>query len=262
MNHTSSCWSELRHYAGRLNSYAVGVRKLMATATAFPRLVEQGFEVKSVPSSCPDPKPIQAQDTTALVIVRRMCPNATEALPYTEMLEETRSVDINRNIEEIVSKDTFRPIVHAELLILQSLEQDGLVHPSNFFGSWNLKYIGSSKPTCRLCHYYFQYHSGRFQVRSTHGNLYQNWKPPDVLGRDGEDAIKARENMMNKIIQPIREDGLRTLRERVPLGREHDSSTGMTFPPASSPLADHFGSQPDIDTSFAESDVTVDQENV
>lgn len=193
---------------------------------------------------------------TAQKILGRMCPNPAQ---HIQRLGEARAVDVNGNIKEIISRDTFRPIVHAELLILQSLEQDGLVQSCNFFNSW--KYIGSSKPTCRLCHYYFQNHSGRFQVRSTHMNLYLNWKPPDVFGRDGDAAIKAREDMMNAMVKPIREDGLRTLEERVPLGRQHDSSTGMTGPQSLS----SFGSQPDMGdmkTSFAESDVTVDRETL
>lgn len=189
----------------------------MATTRRFPRLVEQGFEVKVVQSSCPDPNPFPGKGAdNTYEILTRMTPDKETARYYNAMLEETRSIDIMKNIKDVISKDTFRPVVHAELLILQSLEQDEFVHPSNFFGSW--KYIGSSKPTCWLSHYYFQIHKGRFQVRSTHMNLYLNWKAPDVFGRDGDAAIKAREDMMNAMVKPIRQDGHRTLEERIPLG--------------------------------------------
>lgn len=175
-----------------------------------------------------------------------------QAVQYSALLEEIRSIDINKIIQDITSESTFRPIVHAELLVLQSLEKDGLTHPSKFFNS--CKYIGSSKPTCRLCHWYFENHNGGFQVRPTHGNLYINWKPPDVFQRDGEAAIKARENMVNAMNVRIRAEGLRTLTEKVPLGRLHDSSTGMTFSVVPPPMAERAGGESDMETSFDDQD--------
>ncbi|CAN8104257.1 unnamed protein product [Discula destructiva] len=253
MNQSSSCWSELRHHAGRLKSYSVGTRTLIATAKALPRLVEKGFEVVYLQSSQPESNPIEAKSVTALDILGRMCRDPVDALSYGNLLHET-SLDINRIIKETANKGTFRPIVHAELLVLQSLEHDGLVRPRDFFNAW--KYIGASKPTCQLCHHYLQAHNGGFHVRSTHMNLYINWKPPDVLQGDGEAAIKAREKMLNTMVVPIREEGLRTLKERVPLGREHDSSTGMTssYRDVLGPIVQHLGREVEVDmnTSFGD----------
>lgn len=225
----------------------------MATAAKnSPRLVEH-FEVTSVCSSGPDTNPLSDNtNVTADEILRRMVPAPAQAVQYSALLEDIRSIDINTTIQEIITQPTFRPIVHAELLVLQSLEKDGLTHPSQFFNSW--KYIGSSKPTCRLCHWYFEHHNGGFQVRPTHGNLYINWKPPDVFQRDGEAAIKAREKMLNTMNVHIRAEGLRTLTEKVPLGRLHDSSTGLTFSVVPNALAEQSGRELDMETSFDEQD--------
>lgn len=228
INPGSNCWSELRHYAGRLRSYSQGIGTLIEAAQAFPMLFEN-FRVTFVMSSNPDDNPISKR-MPAEKILGTMLQNPVDIARYIQLFESTRYLHLNvtKTIEDTMANENFKPVVHAELLVLQSLEKDKLTHPSQFFRSW--KYIGSSKPTCRLCHHYFQAHQGGFQVRPTHGNLYINWKPPDVLQRDGEEAIKAREHMLNAIVIPIRSDALRTLDDQVALGRQHDSSTGMTVP--------------------------------
>lgn len=228
MNPGSNCWSELRHYAGRLRSYSQGTKTLIEAAEAFPMLFEN-FQVTFVTSSSADDNPFQKQ-LPASKILSTMLRTRVDSAKYIQLFEGTQSLQLNVNqvIQDMMADETFKPIVHAELLVLQSLEKDGLTHPSQFFNSW--MYIGSSKPTCRLCHLYFQERHGGFQVRPSHGNLYINWKPPDVFQNEGEVAIKARESMLNAIVVPIRRDALRTLDNQVPLGRQHDSSTGMTVP--------------------------------
>lgn len=188
MDQSPTCWSELRHYAGRLLSFSHGIRTMILAAEAFPRLFENP-EVVFIPASNPDVNPFQATNTseasitpdnvvTSDTILRKITASSQMAVYYQALAEYSRTLSLDDIIQKLVGADTFRPIVHAELLILQSLEKDGLTRPSDFFNSW--KYIGSSKPTCRLCHYYFRAHDSGFQVRPTHGNLYENWKPPDV----------------------------------------------------------------------------------
>ncbi|KAJ4404436.1 hypothetical protein N0V82_010499 [Gnomoniopsis sp. IMI 355080] len=255
MSQSSNCWSTIRHYAWRLLSYFVGIRTMVTAVRNSPRLVEH-FEVVFVRSSDPDANPLLNKSVTADEILRRMVPDPAQAVQYSALLAEIRSIDMNKTIQDIIGEANFRPIVHAELLVLQSLEKDELTHPSNFFNSW--KYIGSSKPTCRLCHWYFEHHGGGFQVRPTHGNLYINWKPPDVLRGDGEDALKAREKMLNTMNVHIRKEGLRTLIEKVPMGRLHDSSTGKTFS-AINALAERPSGEIDMETSFGDQeDAAVD----
>ncbi|KUI55259.1 hypothetical protein VP1G_02667 [Cytospora mali] len=224
MNQSSNCWSDLRHSAGRLSSYAHGVKAMRMAAEVFPMLFNDP-EVVSVKSAVPSENPIQK-----LVTVEKMLKTMTRdpqmARHYHSLVEDARALSLEETIQEKCNEETFRPIVHAELLVLNSLERDGLTHPSNFFNSW--KYIGSSKQTCRLCDYYFRARNTGFEVRPTHGNSYLNWKTPDVYSRDGEEAIRERERIMNTMVTWIREEALRTLVEKLPRGKNHDSSTGMT----------------------------------
>ncbi|ROW17162.1 hypothetical protein VPNG_01319 [Cytospora leucostoma] len=230
MNQTSNYWSELRHYAGRLLSYSHGVSTLMLAAASFPALFTK-VEVVFIPSSRSSGNPFQLTATskrTATEQVLRTVTNNTEsARNYQSLVEEAKVLALEDTFRKLAQNETFRPRVHAELLVLQFLERAGLTHPSHFFNSW--KYIGSSKPTCKLCDYYFRAHTAGFQVRPTHGNLYHKWKPPDVYQRDGEAAIRARENMLQTMAPWIREEALRILREKAPRGKQHDSSTGTTF---------------------------------
>lgn len=250
MNQSSSSWSELRHYAGRLLSFSHGVTTMTMAADMLPRLFDDP-EVIFVASSTPDGNPIQKRVTLERML-RSMTSTSQMAAHYQSLADEARAISLETTVQQEVQKDTFRPIVHAELLVLQSLERDDLTHSSNFFNSW--KYIGSSKPTCKLCDYYFRAHTAGFQVRPSHGNLYTNWKPPDVYQRDGQEAVLGREQMMNTIAVWVRQEALRTLVEKVPRGRSHDSSTGMTLQsstmgnPVVVGLSTHSGPADDLET--------------
>lgn len=260
MGESSSCWVELRHFAGRLLSFYTGTRTLIAVAKTCPRLVEN-IEVKFVRSSVPDENPFQDQDTTAEKIMSAVVTDAQQKVYYQALIQEARSLDLENRVQAVINEDRFKPLVHAELLVLQSLEKDELTHPSHFFGGW--RYIGSSKQTCRLCNWYFQVHDGGFAARPTHGNLYLNWKPPDVFQQDGEAAIRARESMLKAMVQPIRSEALRTLKDKMPLGKQFDSTTGMTIAAGAvmreNLVADRAGVDEDLDTAFDDSEVLVQE---
>lgn len=179
MTQSSNSWSELRHYAGRLLSFSQAVGTVMMAAEMFPRLFDSP-EVVFIASSGPDENPIQ-KNITLRKVLGTMTASSETAADYQSLVEDARAMPLEPTIQELVRAGTFRPIVHAELLVLQSLVRGGLTRPSDFFNSW--KYIGSSKPTCRLCDYYFRAHDAGFQVRPSHGNTYINWKPPDVYRR-------------------------------------------------------------------------------
>lgn len=192
MGQSSTSWSDLRHYAGRVVSYSHGVRKMLIAAELFPGLFDDP-EVVYVRSSTVSDNPLlmiatsedaailgktTSDETATASILRQMTADSTIDRKYPSLLEEARGLNLEDTIQTKSREKTFRPQVHAELLVLRSLEKDGLTHPSDFFNSW--KYIGSSKSTCRLCDYYFRAHNDGFEVRPTHGNLYINWKPPDL----------------------------------------------------------------------------------
>jgi hypothetical protein len=133
-------------------------------------------------------------------------------------------------VDKIVQRQAknIRPFVHAEVLVLESLVRDGGTHYSRFFGGY--KYIGCSKPTCRLCDYYFLFHESGIEVRPGHRNIYPNWRMPNVYRDQGPGAEKEREELMMNVLDRVRDDTFRTLIEKIPEKKLHDSNTEPTYP--------------------------------
>jgi hypothetical protein len=192
------------------------------------------FEITYISSSNRALNPLDASPQTASEILTRMIPKSVEAKgKYIELAKTMQqNFDIDRAIQEMWIKNSFRPIVHAEMLVHNWLEKTGGTRPERFFQNW--RYIGSSKPTCKLCHYYFTAHPSGIQTRGTHGNLYLNWRLPDhadVYGlRTEEEALAKRHEILQGIMSHLRPCVLRTLSEKVTDSRPFDSNTLSSFP--------------------------------
>lgn len=225
-----SPWAELRHAAGRLLSYFQAFKTLIEARKKWDPLFHE-FEVDFVRSSTLAPNPINNKRVNAEMIIGRMLNGEARIQAYRADVEELQKFDLDLNITEQVTKTSFKPLVHAEILIHQSmLDEFGPNGPrsSQFFSQY--RYIGSSKPTCRLCDYYFAASASGIDVRETHRNLYINWRVPYVYSHQGEAAIKRRERILDRILERVRADSLRTLSEKVPEKKTHDSNTESTFP--------------------------------
>jgi hypothetical protein len=129
-----------------------------------------------------------------------MTSDAEQMANYRSHAQDLQMFDLDNIIRRCTRSRSFRPIVHAEVLLFESLENDGGTHPSRFFGGY--KYIGYSKPTCRLCDYYFSVRGSGVRVRPSLPNLYHNLRMPDVYEDQGHKAKKENENIMNKDIDP------------------------------------------------------------
>lgn len=230
------CWCELRHYMGRLLSYRQAAEVIWSASVRWPNLFTD-FTITPVSSSTPAPRPFGRNEAvTALEIVRNMWrgdENETVFKRTKSQLEEMQFVGIGLNaaINNQVSKSNFRPIVHAEVLVHDHLLRNGINHSSRYWNGW--KYIGASKPTCRLCQHYFNAHVDRVRVRQSHQNLYPKWRLPDITARDPNDAKaeeEARLRLLAKIYSMVRDDATRTLSERSSPGKTHDSNTYSTWP--------------------------------
>ncbi|KAI4596875.1 hypothetical protein KJ359_005220 [Pestalotiopsis sp. 9143b] len=143
---------------------------------------------------------------------------------FREYAKSLQNFDLDARIQQGWSKESFRPIVHAEVLLLDWLERNGGTADHRFFNDW--KYIGSSKPTCKLCHYYFECHGSMIQHRPSHGNLYISWRVPDVYTTQGEHVVEARQVIVDKVLDKIRKDAFSLVEQRVPPSyKDHDSNT-------------------------------------
>lgn len=227
----SECWCELRHAAGRLLSYLQAVKVLVSTRKRWPALFED-FEVCYVFSSAPDRCPLgsgrKVKELTMGDIIGRMTSDPQASESYRAHAKELEKFEVDKDLQMLAGGKTFRPIVHAEVLILESLQNDGGTHPSRFFGGF--RYIGCSKPTCRLCEYYFSFHASGVEVRPAHRNIYPSWRMPDVHSSQGPRARRDREKLMEKILGRVRGDAFRTMIEKVPEKKVHDSNTEPTYP--------------------------------
>ncbi|CRK30693.1 hypothetical protein BN1708_015832 [Verticillium longisporum] len=223
----SEPWRELQHCLGRLGSYGEAVRILVSASTRWPELF-QDFIVTAVPSSVPHAKPLAKSNLTAAQVIGQMMRHE-DAPPYLDQVAELQKFGLDNLIQQQVATSTFKPIVHAEVLVHNYLLKREINIASQYWHGW--KTIGGSKPTCRLCNYYFISHPDRLdQVRDSHRNLYPNWRLPDVFESEGTRGNKARLDLLDDIIARVRDDTKRTLREKVPLGKKHDSNTFSTMP--------------------------------
>ncbi len=226
----SECWSELRHVAGRLLSYLRAAKTLVSTRKQWPELFKN-FEVRHIASSIPGPYIFKGKHSpdrmTADRIIGCMTSDPREMREYKSHAQELQKFELDKAIRKKTNRQKFHPIVHAEVLLLDWLERDGVTRATRFFNRF--RYIGCSKPTCRLCEYYFSVHASGVEVRSPHRNLYWNWRMPDVYEDQGLQATKNREKLMNKILEFVRKDAFRVLVEKVPEGKRHDSNTDPTY---------------------------------
>lgn len=229
----SQDWCELRHCIQRWRSYGDAAKTIHHASKRWPSLFKD-FKILTLPSSNRMFKPILKFNITADTIVQgiaaadsieREVPSAASKL--LQQAEPLKLMDIDQAIQDIVGKSTFRPIVHAEILIYDYLLKKGIIdHPANFWNQW--QYIASSKPTCRLCHYFFQsqeYH--QIQVRRSHFNLYINWRLP-TTGDDNPGLQEAYSKLLSKIAGQIRLDARKTLELKTAKQKKHDSNTYST----------------------------------
>ena len=252
----SQDWCELRHYIQRWRSYGNAARTIHHASKRWPSLF-QDFKIRTLPSSNRMAKPITKSDITVASIVQGIAEadstKATVAEAAKALLEQAGglSVNLDETVQSNVSKGTFRPIVHAEILVYDHLLRNGLLdHPGNFWNHW--QYIATSKPTCRLCHYFFQSQDHQqIQVRRTHQNLYRNWRLPTASDDDKPDVKAAYDELLSRVAQKIRGDARRTLERKTAKGKPHDSNTYSTvygMGERALPGSDASGAQDSTDT--------------
>jgi len=223
----------------------------------WPNLFDN-FEVTCIPSSIRAPNPLKQSPQTASEILTRMIPSSDEKRPRYLDLAKTmqQNFELDQVIEDAWTSDSFRPIVHAEILVYSWLENTGGTRPERFFHNW--QYIGCSKPACKLCHIYFSIHPSGVKIRGTHGNLYNKWRLPDsadVYGlRTKEEALQKRHEILQGILGHLKPCVLRTLSEKIADSRPHDSNTLSSIYPKAGQIGigvqgrDRFASRPRLNS--------------
>jgi len=145
-----------------------------------------------------------------------------------EILQKLQNFDLDRIIHNKIRSKSFRPIVHAEVLVHHHLLDQGISHPARYWNQW--KYIGSSKATCRLCSHYFSAHQDRVDVRPGHRNLYPCWRLPDVYQDQGDDAASRRLDLLLKLTEDVKNDARWTIEHKILVGKKYDTNTYSANP--------------------------------
>ncbi|EQB52195.1 hypothetical protein CGLO_08196 [Colletotrichum gloeosporioides Cg-14] len=231
----SERWCDLSHFVGRLASYLGMVRAIIIARRRIPELFEK-FNIVFLPSSTPLPNPITCLQPstmtaakrrslrTAKAIISRMVSESAEISKYQGYAEELQRCGLDELISKECANVSFHPIVHCEILVLDWLcgQHSNGTASIPFFRDF--RYIGCSKPTCRLCEYYFAAHRSGIQVRRGHKNVYQNWIVPNVTDESPEWA-KEKDSLIDKVLGGVRRDALSALEEKVTDHKRWDSNT-------------------------------------
>jgi hypothetical protein len=184
----------------------------------------QNVAIYFLSSSRPIENPLRKKSLLADSIVGRMASDKDQILMFRDFAKTLQTFDLDARIKEEYTKASFKPTVHSEVLLLNWVSNQGEVVPSRFFNDW--MYIGSSKPTCKLCDYYFLEHGTNVEHRTSHTNLYPSWRVPDVFPYQGAEAIKARRDLSQRVLQRIRNDAFDIVEKKaVPNVKGDDSNT-------------------------------------
>ncbi|KAF3025140.1 hypothetical protein E8E14_014703 [Neopestalotiopsis sp. 37M] len=220
---SQECWSEFQHTLSRILAYVESIKVLRKARKTWPILFTN-YEVVALPSSVPIQRPARRKSEAADGIIGRMTRKQEKMKLFRDYAKSLQNFNLDERLLKEWRNEKFRPIVHAEIILLDWLERNSGVSSHTFFNDW--KYIGGSKPTCKLCHYYFELHDARVGHRPSHGNLYTSWRFPDVTSSQGEEGQQAKQVMVDRVLGRIREDAFALVEKKVPAShKDHDSNT-------------------------------------
>lgn len=216
----------LQELLKKLGKHITCSRRLVNAATQLSEEFVCDFKVEPIPPSKLEPICLPLKKASVDSIVARMTSGTSEGDEIKEQLKERhrRSLeDISQEIEKLRAANTQ---THAELLLINYIEQYGCKFPEP-----NDRYIGCSKPACYLCHLYIHHHPGNYSVPDTSNKLYVKWRMPDIRSSDQETRVRLNseaEKILDKMIQEIKTNFKNDLTRPKPRSMHADSSADMT----------------------------------
>jgi hypothetical protein len=233
-------WDEAYHCAGRLLSYFLAVKIILSARRYWPELFDD-FEVVALPSSRRDRDPPSMRRSAERIIksMDQACMADGQSIlnVYRQNAADLQAWGLDRRIQEVTHHSHFKPFVHTEVLVDDAIRRArhraaaAGQEPIEFFRESEFgRYIGSSKPTCRLCALYFAAQPDGVAVRPSHGNLYHNWRVPDVFASDGIQAEQRMNAVLDRMVARLREETWRAIRSKSAPWRAWDSNNTATNP--------------------------------
>ncbi|KAM0263372.1 hypothetical protein ACHAQJ_001228 [Trichoderma viride] len=216
----SAEWSELRHYLGRLHSYRQASEIIVAAATTWADLFKNPRVdyIHSAPQ-----KRIPAPSSSNLSEIISIALPEYEASDFESDITELQIYELEDIIQKQLRSRRIRTMVHGEVHLHNYLIQKGKTSSADFWGG--SMFIATSKPICSLCHYYFKSPTNKFQVQTSHMNLYPKWRLPDVYDDEGAEAKGRYEELLQDIIEQMQHDTVQMLKHKVSRGKTNDSRT-------------------------------------
>ncbi|KAH8887336.1 hypothetical protein GQ53DRAFT_617315, partial [Thozetella sp. PMI_491] len=194
-------WYEIVHIIARLLAYPVAIDTFLVARKTWPALFVS-FRVDYIPSSKPMKQPLKDTPWTVERIVNKVALNPTLRQQIKNAIGTLNKFQLDKEIALKWRNASFSPVVHSETLLLSWLERtEGGTHPERFFGRY--KFIGTSKPLCRLCSLYVDEQGTDVKFQRSHRNLYLNWRAPDVWSSQGDDAPPRRTFLLQEIRRKI-----------------------------------------------------------
>ncbi|KAK1749337.1 hypothetical protein QBC47DRAFT_395958 [Echria macrotheca] len=226
-------WSTMHHAIGRLLSLFLGVKVLIYARRFWPEAFVD-FRVTHVASSIPDDEPPSIRKTAGGML-KRMSAEPAVVRAYQARADSLREWKLDDQIKRRCSSRRFCPIVHAEILNHNSVVREDRENamagedPVRFFREAEFgRYIGCSKPTCRLCEQYFSAYPD-IQVRPSHQNFYDNWRLPDVY--PGEEQLEQkRDAILEQMVKTTRTEVFTALTKGRAVRNQFDSNDTPTNP--------------------------------
>jgi hypothetical protein len=203
--------------------------------------------VTVIPSALVIPHPLNKKRPNAHEIVGRMSSSDEIIARYRSQVARLQQFGLDEKILMECNDTNPTHTLHAEVLVLDyvlSYLRDS--SDTRFWNNW--RYIGSSKPTCRLCNYYFMAHPSGVHARESHNNLYPHWRAPDVFD---DNTMNTTESFLDTVIRKTREDAIRLLESQMSQGRVHDSNSYSDLPPHLRSLKTETASISEITSRFA-----------
>lgn len=217
----------VRHCLGRLGRRVQAIRELVHDGMLVHYLLDE-YEVARVPVPECIPTPLADGHTSLRGILRRMIrPDDQRWQQVEELLPQLNLIFPSQGLEDAVleyyEKESFRPIVHAEVQMLEHFHSEGRQFARND------RFIATSKPACICCELYFRHHPARCVVPESHRKVYVNWGTINLPGGREHPGFVAQRGLLGKITDDVREAALdRVFQMALPWPFHHDSITEIT----------------------------------
>ncbi|KAI1766826.1 hypothetical protein GGR53DRAFT_180630 [Hypoxylon sp. FL1150] len=219
-----SAFEQVYHYLGRLAHHVRAPIEVVQDSSSLSRLFDE-YDIRLIERVESNPRPEADSMTNLPDILKRMLPANDPGLKqYRENIQSLdQKFNITARIQEKYDDKNFQPQIHAEIQVLEHFYANRIGFADDD------RYVGCSKPACYCCHLYFQHHKARPVVPESHQNIYRNWGLRALPEGAKDPGYVEQRNLINKMLEAIRQDALGQIRCKASPPRRHaDSRTGIT----------------------------------